>query len=223
MSNTPIKRAARQSVEEMTEQLTESKKGNRLYSPKTGNYKEISDALKAEALDAAIDQQLELLAAAKRRGRVNLNNVDEVEATATAYMTSCKQAGVYPTMLGFAAACGYSRKAIYEYISRHSGKSVDYLDGLRSSWAAIIAQMGLARQCSESVSIFLLKNCGQGMADRAEIDLAPKTEPPPGRTERPGGAAPEIPGRRVWSGGRQDSGSAGQGALEKIFGTLGDI
>lgn len=185
MSTSPIRKAAGQSVEEMTAQLAGSKEGNHLYTPKAGTYKEVSDALKAEALDAAIDHQLELLAAAKRRGRVNLNDVDEVEATATAYMTSCKRAGVYPTMLGFAAACGYSRKAIYEYIARHNGKTVDYLDGLRSSWAAIVAHMGLTRQCSESVSIFLLKNCGQGMADRAEIDIAPKTENPLGETKDP--------------------------------------
>lgn len=62
---------------------------------------------------------------------------------------------------------------------------MDYLDGLRSSWAAIIAQMGLARQCSESVSIFLLKNSGQGMADRAEIDIAPKKENPLGERKDP--------------------------------------
>lgn len=185
MPNNPIKKAAGQTVEEMTSQLAGSREGNRLYTPKQGTYKEISDALKAEALDSIIDQQLELLATAKRRGRVNLNNVDEVEATATAYMTSCKQAGVYPTMLGFAAACGYSRKSIYEFISKNRGKSVDYLDGLRSSWAAIIAQMGLARQCSESVSIFLLKNSGQGMADKAEIDIAPKTENPLGEQKDP--------------------------------------
>lgn len=180
MPNNPIRKAAGQAVEEMTSQLAGSREGNRLYTPKQGTYKEISDQLKSEALDSIIDQQLDLLATAKRRGRVNLNNVDEVEATATAYMTSCKQAGVYPTMLGFAAACGYSRKSIYEFISKNRGKSVDYLDGLRSSWAAIIAQMGLARQCSESVSIFLLKNSGQGMADKAEIDIAPKVENPLG-------------------------------------------
>lgn len=185
MPNKPIKKAAGQTVEEMTTQLAGSKEGNRLYTPKQGTYKEISDALKAEALDSIIDQQLDLLATAKRRGRVNLNNVDEVEATATAYMTSCKQAGVYPTMLGFAAACGYSRKSVYEFISKNRGKSVDYLDGLRSSWAAIIAQMGLARQCSESVSIFLLKNSGQGMADKAEIDIAPKVENPLGERTDP--------------------------------------
>ena len=180
MPNKPIKKAAGQTVEEMAAQLAGSREGNRLYTPKQGTYKEISDQLKSEALDSIIDQQLDLLAAAKRRGRVNLNNVDEVEATATVYMTSCKQAGVYPTMLGFAAACGYSRKSIYEFISKNRGKSVDYLDSLRSSWAAIIAQMGLARQCSESVSIFLLKNSGQGMADKAEIDIAPKVENPLG-------------------------------------------
>lgn len=186
MPKTPIRKEAGQTVEEMTAQLAGSADGNRLYAPKKGNYKEISDQLKSEALGAAIDQQLVLLATAKQRGRVDLNNIDEVEATATAYMTSCKQAGVYPTMLGFAAACGYSRKTIYEYINHSTGKSAQYLDNLRSSWAAIIAQMGLARQCSESVSIFLLKNSGQNMADRAEIDIAPKTSSPLGEyvTER---------------------------------------
>ena len=161
MSTSPIRKAAGQSVEEMTAQLAGSKEGNRLYTPKAGTYKEVSDALKAEALDAAIDHQLELLAVAKRRGRVNLNDVDEVEATATAYMTSCKRAGVYPTMLGFAAACGYSRKAIYEYIARHSGKSADYLDGLRSSWAAIVAQMGLARQWRPTWTLFGNRTSGR--------------------------------------------------------------
>lgn len=180
MAKAPIKKEAGQTVEEMTAQLVGSTEGNRLYAPKRGNYKEISDQLKGEALEAAIDQQLALLATAKQRGRVDLNDIDEVEATATAYMTSCKQAGVYPTMLGFAAACGYSRKTIYEYINRNTGKSAQYLDNLRSSWAAIIAQMGLARQCSESVSIFLLKNSGQNMADRAEIDIAPKASSPLG-------------------------------------------
>ena len=185
MPNNPIKRAAGQTVEEMTEQLAGSREGNRLYTPKQGTYKEISDQLKSEALDNIIDQQLDLLATAKKRGKVNLNDLNEVEATATAYMTSCKRAGVYPTMLGFAAACGYSRKAIYEYIACHNGKTVDYLDGLRSSWAAIIAHMGLSRQCSESVSIFLLKNSGQGMADKAEIDIVPKKENPLGERKDP--------------------------------------
>ena len=65
MSNSPIKRAAGQTVEEMTAQLAGSREGNRLYTPKQGTYKEISDQLKSEALDSIIDQQLDLLATAK--------------------------------------------------------------------------------------------------------------------------------------------------------------
>ena len=88
-------------------------------------------------------------------------------------------------MLGFAAACGYSRGHIYRYIQRNSEKSADYLDGLRSSWAAIIAQMGLARQCSEPVSIFLLKNNGQSLTDKAELEIGQKKENPLGATKSP--------------------------------------
>lgn len=172
MAKQPIKKAAGQSVEEMAEQMMDIPEENRLYSTRKGNYKEISDQLKQEALAACIDQQLTLLEQSKQRGKVNLDSVDELEATAKAYMASCRIAGVFPTMMGFAAACGYSRKAIYDYINSHSGKkSAQYLDSLRSSWAAIVAQMGLARQCSESVSIFILKNSGQGMTDRAEFDV----------------------------------------------------
>ena len=159
--------------------MSESKQGNRLYK---GNYKEISDQLKLDALDGAIQQQLSLLADVKRRGKVDLNSVDELEAVATSYMNSCRAAGVFPSMLGFSAACGYSRKQVYEYISRHGGTpSAEYLDALRCSWAAIIAQMGLARQCSEAVAIFLLKNCGQGMHDKAELDISTTRADPLGR------------------------------------------
>ena len=209
MSTSPIRKAAGQSVEEMTAQLAGSKEGNRLYTPKAGTYN--------EALDAAIDHQLELLAAAKRRGRVNLNDVDEVEATATAYMTSCKRAGVYPTMLGFAAACGYSRKAIYEYIARHNGKTVDYLDGLRSSWAAIVAHMGLTRKCLYLPAEKLWAGHGRPGRNRH----CTQNRKSSGRDQRPGGIAPEVLGRCLWGRCRKDSGSRGQGGLKNLLEILG--
>lgn len=171
MNDTPIRKEAGQTVEEMTAQLTDAKAGNRLYTPRRGNYKEISDQLKGEALTAAIDHQLQLLNPEKTQGKIDLDNVEEIRETAIRYMESCKLAGVYPTMLGFAPACGFTRKHIYHYIRTHNNASADYLDRLRSSWAAIIAQMGLERQCSESVAIFLLKNTGQDLADKQQIDL----------------------------------------------------
>lgn len=171
MTEPPIRKEAGQTVEDMAAQLTDAKTGSRLYQPRRGNYKEISDQLKGEALTAAIDHQLQLLNPEQQRGRINLDNVTEIRDTATRYMESCKLAGVYPTMLGFAPACGYTRKHLYHYIRTHDNASAEYLDRLRCSWAAIIAQMGLERQCSESVAIFLLKNTGQDLSDKQQIDL----------------------------------------------------
>lgn len=175
MASNPVRREAGQSAEDMTAQMIASREGNRLYNRK-GNYKEVSDQLKAEALTAVIDQQMTLLKRVKDRGRVDLNKIDEVEMAAEAYMESCKQSNVYPSMLGFSAACGISRQWMYEYIRTHDNETSNYLDRLRSAWAAIIAQMGLSRQCSEPVAIFLLKNSGQGLSDRTDLDITARQD-----------------------------------------------
>lgn len=169
MSKTPLRRDGNQTVEEMTEQLSKSKEGNRLY--KSGNYKEVSDALKAEALQNSINNQMNLLHRVKDNGRVDLNDLDAVSAAADRYMTACKSAGTYPTMLGFCASMGWSRKEVYRICRTRSNAVTDYIDALRSSWAAIIADMSLSRQCSEPVAIFLLKNCDQGLTDKQEVEL----------------------------------------------------
>lgn len=170
----PIRKGAGQSAQEMAGAMIEAKAGNQLYSPKTrkGSYNEVSAELKAEALDNAIDHQMELLQRVKERGRIDLDSIDEVSATAEQYMIGCKTAGVYPSMLGFAAACGYSRVWMYHYINTHNNETARYLDNLRSAWAAIVQQMALSRQCSEATAIFILKNSGQGLTDRTELDVS---------------------------------------------------
>ena len=40
--------------------------------------------------------------------------------------------------------------------------------------------MGLKRACSEALAIFLLKNSGQGLADKTEVDISAKAESPLG-------------------------------------------
>lgn len=179
MNMTPIKKQAGQSVEEMATQLAEVKNNKR-----KNTYPEISADMKSETLSTAIDQQLEFLAQIKERGKVNLHNLPEVELTAVNYLNSCKIAGVLPDMLGFACACGCSRKWIYEFIRLHpEEETAVYLDGLRSAFAAVTLQMGATRQYSEPVTIFMLKNSGQGLADRAEIDITAKANNPLGEEQ----------------------------------------
>ena len=174
MAKSPIERKAGQTVEEMTAQMQEAKQGNRLYN-------QVSAELKNQQFAAALDQQIELLAGVRKDGKIDLDNLAAVEATATRYIESCKRAGVVPTILGLSAALGYSRKAVWEFITRHpESRTAQYLDALRSAFAAVLAQLGLSRNCSEAVSIFLLKNSGQGLTDKTELDISAHQESPLG-------------------------------------------
>lgn len=174
MAKSPIERKAGQTVEEMTAQMQEAKQGNRLYN-------QVSAELKNQQFAAALDQQIELLAGVRKDGKIDLDNLAAVEATATRYIESCKRAGVVPTILGLSAALGYSRKTVWQYITQHpESRTAQYLDALRSAFAAVLAQLGLSRNCSEAVSIFLLKNSGQGLTDKTELDISAHQESPLG-------------------------------------------
>ena len=174
MAKSPIERKAGQTVEEMTAQMQEAKQGNRLYN-------QVSAELKNQQFAAALDQQIELLAGVRKDGKIDLDNLAAVEATATRYIESCKRAGVVPTILGLSAALGYSRKTVWQYITQHpESRTAQYLDALRSAFAAVLAQLGLSRNCSEAVSIFLLKNSGQGLTDKTEVDISAHQESPLG-------------------------------------------
>ena len=179
MAKSPIERKAGQTVEEMTAQMQEARQGNRLYN-------QVSAELKTQQFADALNQQMELLAGVKKNGKIDLDDLAAVEATATRYLESCRRANVVPTILGLSAALGYSRKAVWEFITRHpESRSAQYLDALRSAFAAVLAQLGLSRNCSEAVSIFLLKNSGQGLTDKTEIDLAAHQESPLGEKADP--------------------------------------
>ena len=174
MAKSPIERKAGQTVEEMTAQMQEAKQGNRLYN-------QVSAELKNQQFADALNQQVELLAGVKKNGKIDLNDIAAVEATATRYIESCKRAGVVPTILGLSAALGYSRKTVWQYITQHpESRTAQYLDALRSAFAAVLAQLGLSRNCSEAVSIFLLKNSGQGLTDKTELDISAHQESPLG-------------------------------------------
>lgn len=178
MAKSPIERKAGQSIEEMACQMEASKAGNRMYK---AQYNEIAAEIKAQQFTDALNQQVELLAGVKKNGKIDLNDVTAVEATSTRYIESCKRAGVVPTILGLSAALGYSRKTVWQYITQHpESRSAQYLDALRSAFAAVLAQLGLTRNTSEAVSIFLLKNSGQGLTDKTELDISAHQESPLG-------------------------------------------
>ena len=140
MSRSPMKTQAGQSVEEMAAQLMESKGRSKM----SRLYPDAAKEVKQESLAAVVNQQRELLHMTKQRGRrIDLDNIDEVEECVNTYLDSCLRASVFPSMMGFAAASGWSRKSVYQYINKHSTPSARYLDNLRSSWAAIASRISV--------------------------------------------------------------------------------
>lgn len=163
----PMERRANQSVSEMAAQLQETSARNKLNKA----YPEIAQEIKTKTLAAVIDSTNELMENVSRNGRINLDDLAAVKETAARYTEACKRANVIPGISGFSAACGFSRQYIHRYIDQGRTESARYMDALRTAWSAVLEQMTLTRMCSEPTGIFLMKNSGTGMTDRADLSV----------------------------------------------------
>lgn len=164
-----------QGADAMTPQLQGDRQGKLYRKP---SYNEISDEIRTEALTTSIKNTRAILKKAYKRGRVNLFDVDEVEAQAQEYLQACEAAAVFPTFLSFSASLGVSRARLYKFMDENpNSPSTQYLDQLRSAFAAIIAQASLTKQSDPATSIFLLKNSAQGMSDKLQLEAVQSSDP----------------------------------------------
>ena len=105
---------------------------------------------------------------AYNRGRVDLDDPEELKAQSEIVMQACQEAGVLPTFEKFCASLGYSRQTVYAYLRENpqtqSAKVIDYV---RNVFTDLLQDQALNRNFAESLSIFLLKNArGQGYTDK---------------------------------------------------------
>ena len=170
----PMKRQAGQTVEEMATQLRANTGKNRLNA---NAYPVISAEIKAGEISKAIDLQMSMAKEVKARGRVNLDDLDAVQATVERYLTACKLASVIPGISGLAAALGISRQWLNQYASAERTPSARYLATMRENFSAVLEHCALSRTASEPTAIFLLKNAGNGMSDRIDWSVQPVSDP----------------------------------------------
>ena len=155
---------------------------NKLYKirDKAKSYPEISAQQKHDIIAAAVAQQRENLQRNAHRQRVDLTSAPAVEAEINNYLQSCEAYGQVPTLLGLAAYMGFSRVNLYQYIYHHpETETAKLLDSFRSASASIIAQASMGRTLDNATSIFLLKNCGQGLNDKQEVEITRGLDPAP--------------------------------------------
>ena len=163
----------------MAAQLQQDRENSKLYrGTDKPQYPDAAAAVRMDAIKESIEQQQAALQAAYKRGRFNLHDTEAVRAQSMVYMEACKRAGVLPTLMGFSASLGLSRQRIYSFLQENpQSATAELIDQLRSAWAAILAQVALAKQADAPTAIFLLKNAGQGLADKSELELSQKPQP----------------------------------------------
>lgn len=164
----------------MTDELikvSESRPHSLNINHKSGSYSKESAEEKQKAFNALMDHTLSnvLSKSIEHNDRISLKDTDAVKKRAEEYMEACKRAGAYPTLMGFSAALGLARKTVWEFCSKHSEhESARLIQRLQSAWADLMTQMAMRRQCAEVMSIFLLKNSGQGLTDHQTVEISPK-------------------------------------------------
>lgn len=180
MSNHELKRESNQRVSEMSEQLKQTHSGKM--------YPSADDAQsRAEYIGGLVQTSIDALSLSYplfsdsaegvsiRRGKVNLDSLEEVTATAYRFLTACVRTGTIPSFTMFCPMLGYSRIHVYEIMRKRKNAVTEFLSVLQTVFAGVLEQVTLARRCSEAGGIFILKNSGQGFVDRADLLVESKS------------------------------------------------
>lgn len=165
--------------EEKTAIEAAAREENKLYKPRSSTaYPEVAEAVKAQKISEAVGLHKALLGRFEHKAR--LEDTEAVKAVANDYLNSCQASAQIPTLCGLSAALGYSRTAVYRFMSKNPyHETTEYIDAFRSASAAIIAQGSLSRTLDCATAIFLLKNSGQGLSDKQELEISRGLDPAP--------------------------------------------
>lgn len=144
-------------------------------SRETRLYPEAASEIKREAITKAVKEQREALAAFSEDTKVNLHDLEAVKERTALYLQNCETNGIVPSLLGLSARFGLSRRRVYSFLELYpQSPSAEFIDAFRSACAAIIAQGATTRVLDAPTSIFLLKNSGQGLQDKHDIEVTPR-------------------------------------------------
>lgn len=119
---------------------------------------------KAAAIRQALNGQRGLMI--RSPDRVDISDVEAVEAAAKKYIADCSTAGILPNVEGLCCVLGFSRQWLYQFLrEKPNSESAAYLNRLRMAWTSLRISLAERQILSAPTTIFLLKNSGMGFAD----------------------------------------------------------
>lgn len=162
---------SKQQVDDLTAQLAARKRER----PKL--YAEASSEIKAAAIAADVALKRNTLMKSAKRPRVDLGDLEAVEARTDEFLAACENAAVVPTFLGLCTALGFTRQGLYAFLKRSPESPVaKFIELTRETLADALITSSLSRTTDAVTTIFVLKNM-HNFVDRLEIEPVTPDDP----------------------------------------------
>lgn len=151
---------------EMALMESENRIGNRLYSRTADGAEVVTAIVSRLAMDLA-----------NRPRKISLQDPNEIEDVAIAYVNACAEAGTLPSKVGLCRAMGYSRQGV-DYFLNHHGEEpgAEQLRQIFDGFADVMNTAALTGACHPIVGIFTLKSQA-GWRDTVSIETDVKRDP----------------------------------------------
>ncbi len=142
-------------------------------------YKAAADEHKGELLQTDLENRITALREAEERERIDLHDLDMVKRRTFEYLEACKQAAVFPSVMGLSVhGFGISRQALNQFLRRNpASPTAEFVNRTKDLMADTLTNAALYRNADPVSVIFQLKNHFEH-TDR--VELAPVRENPLG-------------------------------------------
>lgn len=140
-------------------------------------YNEISLELRKDAIRQSAISNKELLHIARKRGKVDLMDAEQVEKAIDGYFDFESERGNVPNFEALCSFMGLSSAWVYEFLGKHNRESsAETLELAKQSMVANRISLADAKIIAETFSIFILKNSRMGYSDKYDVSATP-TDP----------------------------------------------
>nr|AHF27191.1 hypothetical protein [uncultured bacterium Contig1777] len=110
--------------------------------------------------------------------QVDLHDTEAVRRSAREMMQHCAQCGILPSVELLAAACGGSRRRIYNFLQLHPDHPTSILlDQLRTAFSAARIAAVDRGAADSTMSIFLLLNSSEGFSNTHSVEIVEPRNP----------------------------------------------
>lgn len=139
-----------QTDEQMTVELAR-KKNNKLYKVQ-------ADEHRSDVLSALVKKRAMELDAATQLNRISLSDYEAVRQQTMLYFSACVETGSVPSFLGLCRSLGYSRRALYDLLSkRHYPQTAEFIEMVRDTMSDILSESALTNNVNPTFAIFIQK------------------------------------------------------------------